>query len=544
MAKTTEDGLKIVKSMAGYLPDYISIRDKVADKLEDTPRDGDNVFTDHGYGHCVRIFRCINNLAEGCTSFYQHINDEELFYLGVSILLHDYVMTKNSALRKTHSISARKELVSSFFKMKDDPIISLFRPLNDVQTDIVTSIISAHSDPKDDDDNVLFRSLEEIKDKENSGENGIVKTNLLAALLRLGDELDCTSARIVSQTLVGESQRLQNEHWRKCELILEIKPPISGARNKNKIFVKIHDQMFNTSDDKLNDVDLIDSILHKLQTSLDEVNDLVFDRYASSWWHYNSVVLTEGCETTLSAYRSQQAVGINEPVVELQVEGAVQKNQVDLGFVVVPDASMSEQLKALVLKHKLFGSGHFEISTERHVRDWIYTSKLLEDNDYFSPIINSFVELVRRLNIDTSKTIVVGEGFPGLLIASQLAFSSGMGGSYVIPSSIGEEHVEQEKLIDIPDGFNVIFVSDVIADGDTLLESIDILVGKCGVKKEQILIALSIFYRPSSKEVGLPEHLKGKIYALNADFPIQTCGKTIKDCLLANNGIVHVVKNQ
>lgn len=544
MAKITEDALKIVKAMGDYLPDYISIRDKVAGKLEETARDGDDVFTSHGYGHCVRIFRCINNLAEGCTDFYQHIKDEELFYLGVSILLHDYVMTKNPKLRKTHSISARKELVSSFFKMKEDPVISLFSPLNDLQTDIVTSIISAHSDPKDEDDNVLFRTLEEIKNKENSGGNGIVKTNLLAALLRLGDELDCTSARLEDQKLVGETQRLTNEHWRKCALILEIMPPISGATNKNKIFVKIHDQMFNTSDDKFNDVELIDSVLLKLQTSLDEVNTLVFDNHASAWWHYNSVLLTEECENTLSAYRSQRDVGINEPVVEPNIEGTVRNNQVDLGFVVVPDANMSEQLKEWVIKHKLFGSGHFEISTDRHVRDWIYTSKLLEDNDYFSPIINSFVDLVRRLNIDPRKTIVVGEGFPGLLIASQLAFSSGMGGSYVIPSSIEAEHLEQEKLIDIPDGFNVILASDVIADGETLLESIEILVGKCGVKEDQIIIALSIFYRPSSKEVVLPEYLKGKIFALNADFSIQKCGKTVKDCLLANKGLVHVVKNQ
>ena len=550
-----EDCLTIVAAMGEeYLPRFTTFRDGIAPNLQPTAQIDGDAFTSHGYDHCVRIFRELNNLLDGHSPFWADIKPEELFCLALATLLHDLVMTTHPRLRATHSDEAQRIIREEFEKTKG--ALAAFH-LSDPVVDAIADIVYAHSDLKGPGGQVIERTLEAVKDQEQSGDSGRIRTYLLAALLRFGDELDCTSQRIHdAQRSLALEQVAKSPDWRACELIREVKPPQTA---RTDIMLKVNDLALKESDDKANDLALINKTLQKLRVSLEEVQRVVFAPKNISWWHYNTVRLSPESEELIAQIESQDPLGtaipseptpIREPIgasagaAPAGTPGAQEQSE-QTEDVAAADIGMSRKLKEWVLDRKMLKSGHFSMSPQRHARDWIDTSQLLEDSTCLGQIVNSFIGILRQRGLLPENAVLVGAGFPGLIIASQMSFVGGYGCSYMVPVHGGGEEEKYSKLPDIPQQKGVVLVADVIAEGETLSRVLDCLRVNYGVSSEQVLAILVVFFRrPTRARAPMTNAIKERLVPLNTGFPIELCEKAVDDCVLYGNRLVEVINEE
>lgn len=542
-----EDSLRIVRAMGDYLPRFIQFRETVAPNLQATAKIGEDTFTSHGYDHCVRILRHLNSLLEGHTPFFDDIKPEELFCLGVAILLHDVVMSKDPSLRTIHSREGRRIIREEFERAKGSlPAFQLADPV----VDAIADVVRAHSDVKNEAGSVIERTLEAVKDQTQSGESGTIRTYILAALLRFGDELDCTSDRIrEAQRLIAQEQVARNRYWRMCALIREIKPPDAS---RTDIVLNINDLALDESDDKANDLALIRRVLQKLQASLEEVNSIVFRPKGIAWWHFNTVRLTDESQALIAVIESQDPLGravedgpasIGQPS-NVSSPGAVSESRQggETDEVASADKGISRKLNDWVMSKKMLRSGHFSISPGRHARDWIDTSQLLENSFYLGQIVDSFINILKQSDDPPESDVLVGVGFPGLIIAAQMSFVGGYGCSYMIPVHDGDKDEKYSRLPDIPESKGLVLVTDVVVEGQTLRKAIEYLSEKYRVSSERVRTVLTVFYRkPTRPRSSIADAINATFKPLNTDFPIQLCDKEVKDCVLHEKGLVEVI---
>jgi len=186
--------------------------------------------------------------------------------------------------------------------------------------------------------------------------------------------------------------------------------------------------------------------------------------------------------------------------------------------------------------------GTYEISASRHARDWIDTSRLLEERTYLARIVEEFVQVLRRELGAEAAPVIVGEGYPGLVLASHIGFVGGFRTTYVVPPREEKERTSHERTVEIPDGADIVLVCDVVAEGTTLGETINFLESEAGVQKERLKLILTVFRRKPYKESDLlPDEIAAKVRALNSGFDIQLCRQTPADCLLLSNDLVKVI---
>jgi orotate phosphoribosyltransferase len=500
----------------------------------------------------------LNILLGDYGHFRDDIKQEELFCLCCATLLHDIVMTKSPRLRAGHSAEARRIIRQEFENAKGT--FTAFN-LPDSLVDCIADIVFAHSDVKDDRGNVVERSLEVVRDQVHSGETGRIRTYLLAALLRLGDELDCTSERINgAQRLNVREQVAANPHWRTCALIREVAPP---PPSRTDIVLKVNDLALTESDDKANDLALIRRQIAKLTASLNEVRETVFTPKSIEWWHYVRVTLApESAELTtrlesldpLGTALTPEALvsGDREPPSNIATgkEPQEARNQREEGErqteqtidVASADLGMSQKLNKWVRERNMLMDGHYNMPGGRHARDWIDTSQLLEDRAYLGQIAKSFIAILEQRGLGPREAVVLGAGFPGLIIASQMSFISGYGCSYAIPLDTGDREEEWRKLPHIPSEKRVVLVTDVIAEGRTIESVLNSLREKEGVLRERVTAVLTVFLRRPTKLSGpLGDWAEGKLVPLNTDFPIQLCDKRVAECVFYKEGLVDVI---
>ncbi|MCK5613459.1 hypothetical protein KAR91_66935 [Candidatus Pacearchaeota archaeon] len=545
----TEDSLAIVKAMGDYLPLYTQFRDNIAPQLQTTAVVDGDTFPSHGYDHCVRIFQSVNNLLSGHQPFFGDVSSEEFFCFGLGVLFHDIIMTVHPKLRRTHSKDARKYVKVEFENVKKSP---LALTLKDPLVNAIADIVYAHSDVKDDKGKVTIKTLEEVKEQPRTGDDGPIRTSILSALLRFGDELDCTSARINDyQKLVDPAKVKNNPHWRKCELISAIMP-VDPARTDIRLNVKellLQDEL---NDNKLNDVILIKEVLDKLRCSLQEVNQIIFSPQKVDWWHFNTVKLTEESQKIIKEIElsdvlsvpietkaSQHGTASSEPAIAVAEDTTVD-NEPDGPC--SADAKMGRKLRECVLDNKMLSSGHFWISKERHARDWIDTSRLLEDKDYLGLVGNSFIGILERRDLSPANTVIIGEGFPGLIIASQIGFLGGFGCTYMVDMNDENKHEMHSTHPNISEDKKIVLVTDVVARGATLKKSLEYLNDECEIAPERVAAILAVFYRkPYKEEVIISDDIMEKLLPLNVDFPTELCKKVPSNCLLHNKKLVEVI---
>ena len=237
------------------------------------------LYTGHGYEHCKSIYQILGLIIpEGTYSseptLKSYINAEELFILDVSVLLHDIIMSTNPANRRIHSKDARDYIIEQVYKFQES-ILSSY--LTREQATAISYIIYAHSDIKDENEETIVHTFEEVCEfeEEISGElEKDINYKALAGLLRIADELDTNSNRTKWATRFKEQIPEDSvKHWLKNSLF---SMPRFNKTKATELLLKVDKNAFNfeegTQEQKLN---LILRVEDKIQKELEKVNSIL-----------------------------------------------------------------------------------------------------------------------------------------------------------------------------------------------------------------------------------------------------------------------------
>ncbi len=552
-----EDQFRIIRDMgAEYQRRYWTLRDAVQPHMATNVRVKNDVFTSHGYDHCVRIFEQLNKML--ATGFYTgpgSLSQEELFVLAVSVLLHDITMTTSPEQRRTHSVDAGKFITKEILRLSQGGLVE--PPLSATEAAIVDQVMSGHSDIKDAKGKVLVHTLREIPEAPEPCHQGTVRMRVLGAVLRIGDELDCNVDRTVDcSTLVLPKHRIGNDHWRKAEIILKVTP----TTTRKGVRLHLNELAIQSGNNIPRDKTLVSELVEKLQTRLKEVGGLALDEL--DWWKYETVEVVEPKDAKLRKVlppgsrsakpRTQRGQGLAvkqaQPIKEPAKNDHGAKTTTPLDQPVrIPDkpqrlGNIADDLTSWVLSDHLLKDGHFEVTPTRHVRDWIDTTKLLAERKKMAAIVTNFVNLLKQEGLVRPNVMVIGEGYPGLLLAAGIGFAAGLPVTYLVPLREKTERSEHDRETVIPKGSDVVLVTDVVTGGSTLVESLQLLATEYKVGLDRVKRILAIFRRPpAGSRKKLPAPVADRLYELNTAFPVQVCAVDPAGCIRSRADKVEIM---
>lgn len=487
------------------------------------------LFTGHGYEHCKSIYNILGLIIPEASyssepSKKHFINAEELFILDVSVLLHDIIMSSNPENRRVHSKDAKDYIIEQVYKFQDS-ILSSY--LTRDQATAISYVIFAHSDVKDENEQTIIQTFEEVinYNEEIRGElEKDINYKALAGLLRIADELDINSNRTKwAARYNGQIASDSIIHWLKNNLF---SLPRFNKSNPTEIWLNVDKNAFKheegTQDQKL---DLIIKVENKIQKELESVN---------------SILLYDNEFSILDfKIRNVKAFCYDDKILEL-IEKKKDNYEVESNrpktLTINPDFSID--LEKAIYDLGLIESGHFYLNKKKHAKDWIDTITLLENNKWLSEITRHFNEYLKQIHA-SNKVFIIGIGFPGVLLSSALGSRMGFPFSYLIPKDEDNLYVEMEKKIeDIPD-IPIVFVTDVVVYGSSFSELLVAIKDKGLIDPKRIANYMTVFYRyPYNDFESIELDSINNLAALNANIDVEICKKSIKDCSLKNKSLV------
>jgi len=494
-------------------------------------------FTPHDYTHhCIGIYRALDLLIDDDNFNNKKISLEELFILDVSVILHDIIMTYNITKRLTHSRDA-EDFILELVNNHNESVLS--NVLNSTTACSVGKIILGHSDVKNKD--MKLKYIEKLKTSV-QGEFGSVRLQLLSSLLRLADELDISSLRIdkikYQAYFIDQNTYDSINHWRKLDLmnIPTVQP------DKSTILLEPNYQKieFGDKEKTIIDVCLLFEVKNKISEELKYVSEFIKNQ--DFIFNFTSVVMniSENLKEFIKNSGGQDNILLQKKEIDNRNFKASNENNLKtIDGINVVNKKISEELKNIILENNLLKTGHFIIDSNIKVRDYIDSIKLLENRNFTRVIVNA---LVSEINKNEEEITLVGIGFKGLLIASNVAFRTQNSFTYVIINKDQNDHDMHENKIIIGKDKKLILITDIIVTGEIISETIRDLIETHEVNINNILAIYCVFYRPcwGSKniKINLNEETVKKTYCLNNDFVIEFCGKEtcfFKYCLNNKN---------
>lgn len=478
-------------------------------------------YTPHDYSkHCVNIYNILSSLLIPDEAYNSILNEEHLFILNVAVLFHDITMTYNPENRASHSQEARTLIRTHV----SDGISAIANALHDHEALAVSEVIYGHSDIKQG-SSVIKKTIEDLPCFDDCGMGGQgtkINIRLLAALLRLADELDICVNRIGA---VKPEQYKMNvgskPHWRKCEILLL---PVKHPHNTSIINLKPNEIKIEATGDLENDVELLIEVRNKIRDELKMLNSIVFDQaqYALPGWRFRDIQIDakNALKDAIDKKDNQN------PMVTIET---IKKKKLN---VVVQNESFKDFLTKWILENNLLKSGHYKINEKTSARDWIDVRALLDNSDILYSISKMFIDTFNQSPIENC--VFLGVDDIGLRLASLIGYKTGMPFSYIIPDKSNRYHVDKEKEVLI-NNRKIILVTDVIVTGNTIrgvltqLESI-------GVPVEDVHNVFSIFYRkPSCGTSDVGSNIEDKLVVLNDNLHIEICNNP--GCIFKANEI-------
>lgn len=208
-------------------------------------------FTPHDVeNHCANIYRILSDILP--KSFYQKYSyGENLYLLIIGVLLHDYAMaTKlDEESRRRHS-EIGKELVLEQIYSNETTVMQANIPRDFAEA--LGDIIYAHSDIKDENNEIEKHTLKEVVKKYNEiglskGKNEQLNVPYLAAVLRLADELDLDYNRV---NKTGYEKKYNTEesklHFQRCKYFKKVQV---DPKNEKILLLEVDSHVFNGLDD-------------------------------------------------------------------------------------------------------------------------------------------------------------------------------------------------------------------------------------------------------------------------------------------------------
>lgn len=231
MSIETIKKLKIIRELKkhdDYYKKFENIVDFYSQILDNGAVQRDVGFTPHDFTHhCKNIYEILGNILP--KAFYsKYSNGSNLFLLLTAVLLHDISMALDGSMeaRRAHSKSGKDYVIKQIIEEEGSCLnINCRKSFVDALGDI----IYAHSDIKDDNDNIIVHTFVEIVNKYNERNDmktvGDEELNVpfLAALLRLADELDISYKRVEGTGYKSKKiEESSMKHYLVCEYFEQI----------------------------------------------------------------------------------------------------------------------------------------------------------------------------------------------------------------------------------------------------------------------------------------------------------------------------------
>ena len=475
-----------------------------------------SLYTLHDFDkHCTNIYKIISNIILHNMDF---LTQKELYLLNISVLMHDISMSTDIHWdRKKHSkqsaIFIQNEIENSSSVLsgeKRQKILSI----NDIHS--IKNIIEAHSDIKDgsvpDNENGIYNSKLDFKDAAE------VNSKLLAAILRLADELDVTSDRIGDETFSNqlsdenEDERISKIHWENLHYFSQIK---FDSEDTTKLLLFCDDDyLAKNLDDASNIKERIKKILNKINKELEVLNKEVFNKHECL--NLNFHCLKVECSSRLKEFsfnpiENFKYFEITAPICSQQTLN----NEKDGTS---PETICEETSKFItneIYKRRLITGGHHIINEKYCSRDWIDVSELIETDLISKEIINKITQHCKD-NFLQKDSLIIGLDIDGSIIASLVAANLHLPFQYIIPAKSSKNHSGHDYSFDLPAENKIILITDVISTFDTVNAAI-----KEYNLGEKIEAVYSILYRKTNLNINIPKNLKDICYCINREFDIE-----------------------
>lgn len=521
-------------------------------------------YTPHDYDrHCINIYNILHILipSKSYGRGVNQLNTEDLFILNVAVLLHDIFMVYSPSDRDTHGEDAQKFIRDEVIRRNNSALSNL---LSDDEAKFIGDVIYGHCDIKQGAEVVkeTLPSLPESNFKQGFLGKGI-NVKLLASLLRFADELDINSERIrLKRHLDKRIEENSKIHWRKCKLF---SLPTKGVNDVTLLNLRLNEDEINTYGDMENDVKLILEVKNKISDEFNAIKRLVFNRGYLDYWQINTIGIYTDDQSIAKMIKkvdeelAKNPFSLNSDNIEKQInsesenENANKEANSEVStspmVKITPDIShdctllnneFSIKLQEIVLNYKYLKDGHFYIGNNTYARDFIETLSLLSHPKYLEEISNHFIGFINS-NYSGIPIQFIGEGFPGLILSSNIAFKTNKPFTYFVPDKDSKIHTNPEKAFVIKKDHKLILVTDVIVYGNTVRSAIEFLNENFNVRYDDILCILSVFYRrPLSLRTGDPtqlnEKVKNKLVVMNDNIKIEICSK--ENCLFRDHGLI------
>lgn len=456
---------------------------------------GNTLFTPHDFNHhCYNLYRIIsNNLCDlriGPDRKTQ-LSGFELFLLDVAVLFHDYAMSTTTTLnveRKVHSADSAQYVLEQW----DNYDSSLYKngqsakmTSNDIKA--LATIIKAHSDEKGSKappKTGIF--ADELKTKMPSSDPEPIRAKFLAGILRLADELDITSDRIGDVHLVSQLSPDDPDNCFSYQCWDDLRY-FSSLQNDQEI----HTQLNLVLDDEeilkqiaKGDEEFVVSRIWKVKNKIDEELSAIWEHIFQKEEISRSIIRIQKIEisTTLKqhiqgpltpALESSLPSGDNfaVPPVEGGVRLSVLSKPADMGSgsatkdtPLILSSDAQKKLDNFIIRHKLVETGHFHMRGSWCARDWIDTTKILEQPKLLDTCIQPMVQHIKKI-FDLENTAILGIDLNGTLMGVRIAAELQCPFTLLVPP---QESFNPDSRVNLDRFEKVIYITDVVMFGATI----------------------------------------------------------------------------
>lgn len=248
--------------------------------------------------HCANIYRILSDILPD--KFYQKYEyGENLFLLVIGVLLHDYAMALDvtDQTRGEHSEIGKKEVIQQIYSSEHTVMKA---NISRDYAEYLGDIIYAHSDIKNENNEIIRYTLQEIVEKYNKkgiskGKHEPINVPYLAAVLRLADELDLDYNRI---SMVGYEQKYNTieskSHFEKCELFKKVEV---NPKNSSELLLEVDAHVFESFDEskKQTAAAQIIKTYEKVSSEFRQMKSSILFNilYASEIWFIESISLRD-----------------------------------------------------------------------------------------------------------------------------------------------------------------------------------------------------------------------------------------------------------
>ncbi len=497
-------------------------------------------FTNHNFDdHCCNMYKIISEVILSKELSYDvkfGLSTEELYLLNVAVLFHDYSMRVLNSSRDSHSTESGDFLNN---EIQTETVLQREGKLDQVQIDILSSIIEYHSDSAVKND---FLQL----DFEANG-YGIVRSKLLAAILRFADELDITVTRIGTQiqykkldTTIPE-QNNSLKHWILLELFKSVFSKKDGV-----IYIETNDKRIAKEKNENLKQTLLD-ILKKMEKLKSEF--VLFKSTINEYESAKSFIRLEGIELMSEKYSTNIEDLITNTVSDIETTPSIEikkvveetiNNDINVPLLLhtqpkLIDSSFSEKMYKKINEDKLNKTGHFLMNKNYCARDWIDTRFLIEDDDFCKDMLDVMCKHITNSSYDKD-AIILGIGYEGVIMASKIGFILGRKFSFVIPT-INHCHIDKHEvdLLDELKESKIIIITDVVSTYTTIND----IISEYKFDKKNLIALYSILYRSPDTCNFYNDflNLADKTFTLNNSFSIEIAQKS--KCKFLSQCVAH-----